>query len=309
MGAFTTVLCATDLSEGGDEAIRAAAGVARLHGAALTVVHALPGTGAPMTPAGVERTLLEREELGAQLGDRILERVTRLTGVPREQVAVHIEDGPPDVAIARAAAGLNADLVVVGATGTTGVRRLFLGSTAAKVLRTVPTTALVGRPRREGGAVLYAADFSQASEAAGRVAFEEARLRRVNLTVLHSVQVLSPEIDIGSAGTMPTLAFGTYPLEDMQAAARQRLAEVVEKLRFSAGAHGAGHPAVSLQVEAGPPAPVIVSTAETIGADLVVLGTAHRRGLDRLLLGSVAEDVVRDAHCSVLAVRRATLAG
>lgn len=309
MGAFTTVLCATDLSEGGDEAIRAAGREAKLHGATLAIVHVLPNLGAAMSPEGVERTMVQRETVAAELGDQLLERVARLTGASPDDVAVHLEDGPPDVAILRAAAELRAGLIVVGSAGTSGVRRLFLGSSATKVLRAAPVSVMVARPQREGGAVLFAADFTGGSEVAGRVALEEAQLRRAKLIVVHSVQVLSPELELGSAGVMPELAFGTYSMEEMQRAAHERLVAMVEKLRLAASgtgaAQGAAQAAVQVQVEAGPPAPVIVAVAEKTAADVIVLGTARRRGVDRLLLGSVAEDLVRDAACSVLAVRRA----
>lgn len=53
----------------------------------------------------------------------------------------------------------------------------------------------------------------------------------------------------------------------------------------------------------GDPRGVIVQTAERLGVDLIVLGTHGRRGFKRLVLGSVAETVVRTAPCPVLAVR------
>jgi nucleotide-binding universal stress UspA family protein len=53
----------------------------------------------------------------------------------------------------------------------------------------------------------------------------------------------------------------------------------------------------------GVPAEAIVAQAQQIRADLVVVGTHGRKGLDRLILGSVAESVVRGAHCSVLTVK------
>ena len=53
----------------------------------------------------------------------------------------------------------------------------------------------------------------------------------------------------------------------------------------------------------GAPAPVVVSTARTLRADVIVMGTHGRSGLAHLLIGSVAEKVVRTAHCPVLTVR------
>jgi len=56
-------------------------------------------------------------------------------------------------------------------------------------------------------------------------------------------------------------------------------------------------------VDVGDPRDLIVATAETLGADLIVMGTHGRRGLSRVMMGSVAEDVIRHAPCPVLTVR------
>jgi nucleotide-binding universal stress UspA family protein len=55
----------------------------------------------------------------------------------------------------------------------------------------------------------------------------------------------------------------------------------------------------------GSPAQVIVDTAKRNGADLIVMGTHGRTGLAHMLIGSVAERVVRTAHCPALTVRYA----
>jgi len=56
------------------------------------------------------------------------------------------------------------------------------------------------------------------------------------------------------------------------------------------------------KMEEGVPYEVIVDTAKELGSDLIVMGTHGRKGLDRLLLGSVTEKVVRTAHCPTLVV-------
>jgi nucleotide-binding universal stress UspA family protein len=60
-------------------------------------------------------------------------------------------------------------------------------------------------------------------------------------------------------------------------------------------------------IDQGPPRSAIPAIAEQMPAELVVPGTRGRTGLERLLLGSVCEPVVRHAPCSVLAVRAVTL--
>ncbi|MGZ4857006.1 MAG: universal stress protein [Methanobacteriaceae archaeon] len=59
---------------------------------------------------------------------------------------------------------------------------------------------------------------------------------------------------------------------------------------------------ITLKTEEGSPADSIIKTVEKENVDLVVMGTSGKHGLDRFLLGSVTEKVVRSAPCSVLAV-------
>ena len=65
------------------------------------------------------------------------------------------------------------------------------------------------------------------------------------------------------------------------------------------------HVPVTTSVSAGYPATVIAARAGTIGADLIVMGTHGRSGVSHLLMGSVAERVMRTAPCPVLTVRDA----
>ena len=62
---------------------------------------------------------------------------------------------------------------------------------------------------------------------------------------------------------------------------------------------------VRTRVQRGAPSQVIVDAAKNTGTDLIVMGTHGRTGLAHMLIGSVAERVVRTAHCPVLTVRRA----
>lgn len=62
-------------------------------------------------------------------------------------------------------------------------------------------------------------------------------------------------------------------------------------------------------IERGPAYAQIVRCAERLGADFIVIGSHGRAGFARALLGSVAERVVRHAHCSVLVARHATTTG
>jgi len=75
--------------------------------------------------------------------------------------------------------------------------------------------------------------------------------------------------------------------------------------KFESQARAEGIPVAASFCELGDPATAIVERAASGGYDLLVLGTHGRSGLSHLLMGSVAEKVVRRAHCAVLTVRTA----
>ena len=155
METFANVLCAIDLSDEeppisgtAELVLRAADREARLHGATLAVIHALPvDAGAPMSPAAVEQAMIQRQKLGSELTGAILSEVERITGRPAGGVKVLIEDGPAQSAIVETAARIGAELIVVGHQGARGLRRLLLGSVATAVVREARFSVLVVRGR------------------------------------------------------------------------------------------------------------------------------------------------------------------
>jgi nucleotide-binding universal stress UspA family protein len=105
--------------------------------------------------------------------------------------------------------------------------------------------------------------------------------------------VLNPELALAEPGMVPS-ALMTIPTDEMSEAARTRLAGILAELAVEG----------EVEVVLGPAADSIVRVANERRAELVVVGNSGRTGLDRLLLGSVAAAVVRDAPCSVLVARQ-----
>jgi nucleotide-binding universal stress UspA family protein len=102
---------------------------------------------------------------------------------------------------------------------------------------------------------------------------------------------------IGSV--LPELSIGLT--DQMIASIRQNNAAALDKLVAARRDHTAFG---EVSVVDGDARDAILATAKAVHADLIVIGTHGRRGLSRLFLGSVAEDVLRRAPCPVLAVRR-----
>jgi nucleotide-binding universal stress UspA family protein len=130
--------------------------------------------------------------------------------------------------------------------------------------------------------ILHPTDFSARSDSALKLACALARDYGARLIVLHSAQ--APTIGY-MEGVVPPLA------DDVIETARQQL----ERLEIpDTGGR------VARRFEVGDPAESILEVAQEVHADLIAMGTHGRTGLARLLMGSVAEKVVRRATCPVL---------
>ena len=142
--------------------------------------------------------------------------------------------------------------------------------------------------------VLVATDFSECSDTALVYARALAGKFGGQLHIFHDVQFVSGADVSGIGGygaALPTL------YAELEADARQRLDELV-----SDADRELLH--VKTTISSGDvPAQAIVEYAKTEAIDLIVVGTHGRRGLSHVLLGSVAESVVRTAPCPVLTVR------
>jgi len=134
-------------------------------------------------------------------------------------------------------------------------------------------------------------DFSDASRAALEVAADLARKNGASLTLFHAYPIPGYTLPDGSVVASPTM------MQELAGAADRHLAE------WQADAERMGASPVSAEKVVGEPAREIVSFAQSSGADLVVMGTHGRSGLEHALLGSVTERVIRKVQCAVLTVR------
>ena len=138
--------------------------------------------------------------------------------------------------------------------------------------------------------VLFATDFSEWSRLALQYAASQARASGDRLLIVH--------VDEVSTATGEGMLYAGIPREDPQELERRLRAVVPDNF---------DGPCEHLLLE-GDPAREIVRAAEEENAELIVVGTHGRTGLARLLMGSVAEQVVRHAPCPVLIVKDPSLA-
>jgi len=137
--------------------------------------------------------------------------------------------------------------------------------------------------------ILVAVDDSVFAAHAADVGIDLAKSLQAELAFIHSVDssVARPASDIG------------VPADKLIAMAQQEAKTLLSAFRERAGAS----PAALEFLEFGKPATKIVEGAKSWPADLIVVGSHGRGGVERLMLGSVAESVVRHAPCPVLVVR------
>lgn len=135
--------------------------------------------------------------------------------------------------------------------------------------------------------ILFPTDGSEGSAAALDHAVGQALAHDASLHVIYVVEENLPGIAAGSPDLYSILEErGEQALEDARNQARL-----------------AGVKSIEGTIGTGSPYRVIIEYADEQDVDLIVMGTHGRRGIDRYLLGSVAEKVVRTANCPVLTVR------
>jgi nucleotide-binding universal stress UspA family protein len=291
--ALTTIIAGCDLSVPSDHALERAIGVAQLHGAKIVLVHA-QASDAPVA----ESDSVIIAQLGEVSAAIRTEEAARLAGKLAEiqalglRAAVISRIGAPDEVLASAAHDEQADLIVVGTQGHSGISRFLLGSVANTTVRRAPCDVLVvrGDPVRAAfHKPLVATDFSPAATKA----------------LARAINVLDPDapIEVVHAWQLPAGSWGAtllgqarFPWSTVRDAVLASAQTQADKL---VAEHG--H-ALHVELVQGPPASVITETAERGAHDLIVVGAHGNRGFRRLLLGSVAESTVRHAPCSVLVV-------
>lgn len=157
------------------------------------------------------------------------------------------------------------------------------------------TKAEHSRRPREPQHVVVGIDYSDDSERALYAAFEAIRGNQATLHVLAVAQGEGPRL----------------PPELTEDAKRRFLEEahatldryVAERLEALTSAEGVDRARVRTSVDFGDPAERLLALADAVDADLIVIGPRGKTGMDRLLVGSVADQVLRHAHCSVLIAR------
>ncbi len=286
------VVVATDFSPPAAAAQDWGALVATVQDATLDLVHVVPPLPAP------HEALTALPDLGARLVAAAQERLEELAAPHREaglQVSCHVEVGPPWRVVLETARRLGAGLVVVGTRRHVAVSRFPLGSTAARIIQKADCPVLAvhpedGRPTRVPCPILVPTDLSGDARRAAAHAIDLFGLAPgSSLLLVHAWTLPADYAFYEASATALLAAYGDEAL----AGARRRLERRAAELK------GLGL-AVEPLLREGPAADVIVEVAARHGAGLVAMCTHGLAGVERWLLGSVAQQVVQHAPCPVL---------
>jgi len=285
---FDTILVPTDGSDAAETATATALELAERFDAS---VHAINVVELGEFPADVESEAAEElTGRGEETLEPIEARATDL-GVSAPTRVVETTD-PVHQAIIDYAVDHDADLVVMGTHGRTGLNRFVLGSVTERTLRTSPVPVLTVHEDTTFDSDLETVLVpTDGSDAATNAADHGIALAAATDAAMHVVHVVDPTAASGEFG-------GTDVLSALEAAGRRAVDEVIDR------ADDAELRSVEASVLSGTPARAILDYVDDRDVDLIVTGTHGRTGLDRYLLGSVTEKLVRVADVPVLTVPR-----
>ncbi len=275
----SSLLVPTDFQEPARRALFHAIKLATALGTQLTILHVIK-TPTDLSHKAPDSRFLRSLRTSAMLELGRLTRLAKERGVAAQPLLLY---GNPIGCVLETAIRVHAEMIVMGTEGRTGWDRLRIGSTAEGVVREAPCPVmtvhggLAGDVRRHPATVrlrrlLVATDFSKDANSAIRVVRRLAPKLRASVYVMHASQSSSSRRDAGT-----------------------RIAKYVRELRND------GIEAEGGCVQ-GEPVEAILRQAAVYQADLLAVGTRGRRGLSRMILGSVAATLLKRAGCAVLTV-------
>ena len=278
------IVAATDFSTRANRAIRQAGLLAQARDAKVVLLHVVDDD------QPLQMIDLERREAERMLAEQ-MNAVPELSGV---QCRAMVVTGDPFDGIVREAAGLGADLIVMGAHRKQLLRDIFIGTTLERVIRTgsLPVLMVNNEAQRHYVNVLTPVDMSDPSAQALRVAQAVGLISDGGATLVHAF--VAP-----GQGKMRVAGLKQASIEEYIAGEQARARH--ELKQFLAANDLAPAP-WSFRLEEGRPIDVIARAAEDLHPDLLVMGTHGRSGLVRALIGSVTEEALRTLNVDILAV-------
>jgi nucleotide-binding universal stress UspA family protein len=280
-----------DLDVGGEVALGSATALANRFNAAIRLVHVLEPLDAYQRISHPLTSPYTLDEIAQKTGVR-LQSLSASPNLARLQVEYEVRVGKPFVELITAGKSWPADLIVVG--GSSRTEEPFLGSTSERIVRKALIPVMVAKKllSSEAKTFLVPTDFSACARKAAEEVLVLAKSFSAHVIFLHALD-LSHSYTVAYAHELGVSVPISPPLpEEIEPEWETFLAGLpLDKVDWEKS------------TEEGQAATTIVHQAELMQADLIVIGTHGRSGLPHMLLGSVAEKVVRRASCPVLTIR------
>jgi nucleotide-binding universal stress UspA family protein len=291
------ILYATDGSDCARIAGRLLASLPLPRDTRITVLSAVPGDDWVESMLFTDTSAQEHQP-ARRLAQWHAERGAALLGQCSVPVDCSVGREGAESAILHRAEADQADLIVVGCHGKGAIERLLVGSISERVARHARRSVLVAR-RDKVERVIVAVDGSESSEHALDALARLPLPRETRVTVVY----VAPWYEGQKAISRRSYREDEILAEkaDTEPGGAERIVANAEQRLRAAGR------AAEVCIRGGLPAEQLIAAARELGADLIVVGSANRTGLDRLFLGSVSTSVLHHAPCSVLIARSAPM--
>jgi nucleotide-binding universal stress UspA family protein len=286
------LLVPIDFSPASTLAVNHGVALARKFRAKLSLLHVIEAPSALLYTFPTEAKKVE-----AQRKDQA-EKMLPLFVSPEDQddldVTFIVRAGEAEHVIQNVAEEEHADVVVMGIHGRGLIRRLFIGSVTQALLRKlgIPllTVCHVSQPL-EFRRILFATDFGPDSDRGFRIALGIAAETGASLTVAHTID------------KRPAMTYETPEVHELFDEQRAELLKQTNDRFAEFKAEGA-HWGVRVEciLAEGDPSGTLVRIADETEADFIILGIRKMGAMARVLLGTVAEPVIRAAHVPVLSI-------
>jgi nucleotide-binding universal stress UspA family protein len=220
---------------------------------------------------------------------------------------VEVLIGEPDKEIIRFTRGVKADLIVMGKRGLGLIDRILIGSNTLKVLRESSVPVLAVKKRNEEGIIdvrniLVPLDVYEKVDSALNYAVDLAVKIKANISVVYAFR-LDTYAPLGIEISPNIIA---NLIDELQTFTSTELAKRVDeaKLKLKNDDKETDKLEINTEVIQGiSPSMRIVEYATSKNTDLIVMNTHGRKGIKRFILGSVAEKIIQESPCPVLALK------
>ena len=289
---FENVLVATDFSRHSEYAVRRAVGIPLAPHASVHLLHVLPAGIPPKIRARIEKKAWDQIKQAASLASAAAKAAGNIGPVVTPEVVT----GQAHVEIIRRARASAVELMVLGRHRRRAIRDLFLGSTAIRVIRNgdLPVLVVNSKPAHSYRRPLIAVDLEDTSRAVLDLALRVLESAVTTIPLVHAYNIPFEGF------VLPVLS--VQELYGYRREFQEKAESGLARLLASSADRGIRCKAV---VRRDDPRRMILREASRRRADLITIGTHARSGLSHVLLGSVAECVIRAARCDVLVARPA----